>query len=314
MKLENIKVYSVNKYQKVDKNKLYFGFIYNFSSPHTQLAYKQDLTQFLKFMQMAFKNQDEVHCEHAHLVAFKDQLIKEGKSSRSINRMLSCLYSFYEYLIDQDFIDKNPVARVRRFRIEKIVKTSDLSDLEVDDLLASIPHHPSGLLHRAMLTLYFTTGMRHREVSHLRFSNLGEESGLNVIRYSAKGGKEMVMPLNEKAFAALSDYLCWCADHDYPMGDNDYIFRACKDLQGRFSQSPLDPKSINYMIKKYAKLIGVSGNITIHSARSTVIGKLLDQGHAIEKVADFVGHKDISMTKAYNKRKQRLQDSLSFSL
>lgn len=122
------------------------------------------------------------------------------------------------------------------------------------------------------------------------------------------------MPLNDKAFAALADYLCWCHDHDYPMGEEYYIFRATKDYQGRFKNVPLDPKSINYMIKKYAKLIGVHANITIHSARSTVIGKLLDQGHALEKVADFVGHKDISMTKAYSKRKQKLHQSLSFSL
>lgn len=314
MILENIKVYSVNKYQKVDKNKLYYGFIYNFASPNTQLAYKRDLSKFIFFIHEAFKNLDEVHSEHAHLVAYKDYLIKEGQSTRSINRMLSCLYSFFEYLIDQGLIEKNPASRVKRFRIEKIVKTQDLSDREVEDLLYIIPDTPAGLLHRAILTLYFTTGMRHREVSHLKFSNLSEESGLNVIKYIAKGGKEMMMPLNEKAFNALSDYLCWCADNDYPMSENHYLFRATKDRRGRFNNSPLDPKSINYMIKKYAKLIGVNSSITIHSARSTVIGKLLDQGHAIEKVADFVGHKDISMTKAYSKRKQKLHESLSFSL
>lgn len=314
MNLEKIKVYSVSKYQKVDKNKLYYGFIYNFSSVHTQNAYKRDLSKYLGFLTGHFKNLDEVHAEHAHIVAFKDYLIKDGQSTRSINRQLSCLYSFYEYLIDLDLIDKNPVSRVKRFRIEKIVKTQDLSDLQTDELLSIIPRTPAGLLHRAILTLYFTTGMRHREVSHLTFSNLEEESGLNVIKYQAKGGKEMMMPLNEKAFEALSEYLCWCHDNDYPMDKDHYIFRATKDFRGRTTNAPLDPKSINYMIKKYAKMIGVSFNITIHSARSTVIGKLLDQGHAIEKVADFVGHKDISMTKAYSKRKQKLHQSLSFSL
>lgn len=314
MEVEKIKVYSVSKYQRIDKNKLYYGFIYNFSSPHTQSAYKRDLSMFLHFLQKAFKNLDEVHCEHAHLVAFKDFLVKEGQSTRSINRYLSCLYSFYEYLIDLNLIDKNPVARVKRFRIEKIVKTQDLSDEQVEELLSIIPLTAAGLLHRALLTLYFTTGMRHREVSYLKFSNLEEETSLNVIKYVAKGGKEMMMPLNDRAFSALSDYLCWCHDNDYPMTKDHYIFRATKNFQGRYLNQPLDPKSINYMIKKYAKKIGVSSKVTIHSARSTVIGKLLDQGHALERVADFVGHKDISMTKAYSKRKQKLHQSLSFSL
>lgn len=314
MKVEKVKVYSITKYQRVDKNKLYYGFIYNFSSLHTQNAYKRDLGKFLRFLNESFKHLDEVLCEHAHIVAFKDFLIKEGQSPRTINRVLSCLYSFYEYLMDLELIEKNPVARVKRFPIEKIVKTQDLSDEQVDELLHVIDDSPSGLLHRAILTLYFTTGMRHREVSHLQFSNLSQESGINVIKYYAKGGREMITPLNEKAFHALSEYLCWCDESGYPMSKDHYIFRATKDLRGKYKNTPLDPKSINYMIKKYAKRIGVKWNITIHSARSTVIGKLLDQGHSIERVADFVGHKDISMTKAYNKRKLRLKDSLSFSL
>ncbi len=314
MEVSKVKVYSISKYQKVDKNKLYYGFIYNFPSENTQEAYQRDLSKFLNFLHVAFKNLDEVYCEHAHVVAFKDFLIKRGESTRTINRMLSCLYSFYEYLIDLDLIDKNPVVRVKRFKIEKIVKTHDLSDEQVDSLLGVIPSTPAGLLHRAILTLYFTTGMRHREVSHLKFSHLSEELGMTVIKYKAKGGKEMVMPLNEKALDSLSHYLCWCDENDYPMTGDHYIFRATKNLLGRCRNTPLDPKSINYIIKKYAKQVGVTSKITIHSARSTVIGKLLDQGHALERVADFVGHKDISMTKAYSKRKQKLQESLSFSL
>ena len=68
------------------------------------------------------------------------------------------------------------------------------------------------------------------------------------------------------------------------------------------------------MIKKYARLIGIKGNVTTHSARSTVIGMLLEKGHSIDRVADFVGHKDISTTKSYNKRKLSIHQSLSFEL
>jgi site-specific recombinase XerD len=68
------------------------------------------------------------------------------------------------------------------------------------------------------------------------------------------------------------------------------------------------------MIKKYASQIGIKGNVTIHSARSTVIGMLLEKGHSIDRVADFVGHKDISTTRAYNKRKNKVHNSLIFEL
>lgn len=303
--------FQLTKTASFDRNKIYFGFIHNFESQHTRDAYTRDIRKFLLFIQEHFRNLNELKVEHAHVVAFKDHLLKHSYSPRSVNRILATLWSFYDYLMDMELIDKNPVGRVKRFSIPKEVKTQDLSDEEVEKLLDAIDtNRPSGKLHKAILMLFFTTGMRHREVSHLQFKNLDEENGFTVVRYFAKGSREMVTPLNPKAEACLSEYLQWGRDNHYSMRPDDYIFRATKNNQNQ----PLDPKSMNYIIKKYARKIGVRGNITIHSARSTVIGMLLDKGHALERVADFVGHRDISMTKAYNKRRLKIHQSLSLDL
>lgn len=311
MNLEVFKDFKITKSTRIDRNKIYYGFIHNFSSEHTRDAYTRDLRKFLEFIQTHFRFLDETKVEHAHVVAFKDLLLKEDYSARSVNRMLATLWSFFDYLMDLDLIEKNPVARVKRFSIPKEVKTQDLSDEEVVHLLGAIDTRlPSGKLHKAILTLFFTTGMRHREVSHLQFKNLDEENGYTVVRYFAKGHREMVTPLNPKAEAALSEYLQWAESEGYSMRPDDYIFRATKNNVNR----PLDPKTLNYIIKRYAKMIGVTSAITIHSARSTVIGMLLDKGHALERVADFVGHRDISMTKAYNKRRLKIHQSLSLDL
>lgn len=303
--------FALTKTASFDRNKIYYGFIHNFSSEHTRDAYTRDLRKFLLYLQDHFRNLNELKVEHAHVVAFKDDLLKGNFSPRSVNRTLATLWSFYDYLMDMELIDKNPVGRVKRFSIPKEVKTQDLSDEEVVSLLDAVDTNtPSGKLHKALLTLFFTTGMRHREVSHLKFKNLDEQNGFTVVRYFAKGSREMITPLNPKAEASLSEWLQWGSEQNYPMGPEDYIFRATKNNQNR----PLDPKSMNYIIKKYAKMIGIRGNITIHSARSTVIGMLLDKGHALERVADFVGHRDISMTKAYNKRRLAIHQSLSLDL
>ncbi|MGE3611791.1 MAG: tyrosine-type recombinase/integrase [Bacteriovoracaceae bacterium] len=313
--LQNFSGFQITKQTKFDRNKLYYGFIHNFSSIHTRDAYTRDLRKFLDFISQNFKMMTEIEIEHAHVVAFKDSLIKEEYSQRSINRILATLWSFYDYLMDLDLIEKNPIGRVKRFQIPKEVKTQDLTDEQVFQILEIIDTSEGpGKLHKAILTLFFTTGMRHREVSHLKFSSLDEENGFKVIRYKAKGAQERVTPLNPKVIAALGDYLNWCMDQKYSMGPEDYIFRPTKNAHTQDLNKPLDPKSLNYIIKKYAKKIGVTGNITIHSARSTVIGMLLDKGHALERVADFVGHKDISMTKAYNKRRRGIHQSLSLEL
>jgi site-specific recombinase XerD len=303
--------FQIDKNVRFDRNKIYYGFIHNFSSPHTRDAYTRDLRKFLKFLETSFRHLNELQVEHAHVVAFKDFLLKNEASPRSVNRLLSGLWSFYDYLMDMDLVVKNPVERVKRFSIPREVKTQDLKDEQVTLLLDAIDcSTPSGKLHKAILTLFFTTGMRHREVSHLQFKNLDEQNEFTVIRYWAKGAQEMMTPLNPRAELALSDYLQWASSQAFSMGPQDYIFRSTKSQDNR----PLDPKSLNYIIKKYAKKVGIKGNITIHSARSTVIGMLLEKGHALERVADFVGHRDISMTKAYNKRRLKIHQSLSLDL
>ncbi|HXH29375.1 MAG TPA: tyrosine-type recombinase/integrase [Bacteriovoracaceae bacterium] len=307
--------FEIGKAAQFDRNKIYYGFIHNFSSENTRDAYTRDLKKFLKFLTETFRLQNELKVEHAHAVAFKEFLLKSGASQRSVNRGLATLWSFYDYLMDMDLLDKNPIARVKRFSIPKEVKTQDLTDEQVVSLLGSIDTSSgSGKLHKAILLLFFTTGMRHREVSGLKFKNLGEENGFTVIRYKAKGAQEIVTPMNPKVELALGEYLRWCEANHYSMTPDDYIFRPTKNALTGELNKPLDPKSLNYIIKRYASKIGVTGNITIHSARSTVIGMLLDKGHAIERVADFVGHKDISMTKAYNKRRLKIHESLSLEL
>jgi integrase/recombinase XerD len=304
-----------------ERNKIYYGFLYNYSSPHTRRAYLKELKKFYGFIKLRFQGLSEFDVDHAHLVAYKDELLQLGGeraqrlSLNSMNRTFSCLYAFYDYLLDLGKVKTNPVQRLKRFKIPKEVKTIDLTNEQVEKLLAIIPSESGvGKLHFAVLTLLFTTGMRQSELANLRFLHLDYENEYLVLRYMSKGQKEMVTPLNQRTIDAMGSYLKWCIDENFSMDQEDFIFRPTINPASGNLNKRLDGTSMNYMIKKYAKLIGIKGNVTIHSARSTVIGMLLEKGHSIDRVADFVGHKDISTTKSYNKRKLSIHQSLSFEL
>jgi integrase/recombinase XerD len=320
-KVQEFRTSEVQNLKTIDKNKIYYGFLYNYTSPNTRRAYLKEIKNFYGFLKTRFNQISEFEVEHAHLVAYKDELITTGGeraekfSQNTINRTFACLFAFYEYLQDQGIVAINPVQRIKRFKIPKEVKTVDLSDEQVEKLLEIIPLGTGpGKLHKAVMTLLFTTGMRQSELANLKFKNLDYANEFLVLRYFAKGSKEMVTPLNQRAIDSIGTYLKWCTDFGYSMDQDDFIFRPTVNPKSGDLNKRLDGTSLNYMIKKYALLIGIKGNVTIHSARSTVIGMLLEKGHSIDRVADFVGHKDMATTKAYNKRKQKIHNSLSFEL
>ena len=321
MKIQDFRTSEVLNLKNIDRNKVYYGFLYNYSSPNTRRAYLKELKKFYGFLKFRLNGISEFEVGHAHLVAYKDELISLGGeraeklSQNTINRSFACLFAFYEYLVDQGIVATNPVQRIRRFKIPKEVKTVDLTNDQVERLLEIVPTDSgTGKLHKAILTLLFTTGMRQSELAGLKFRNLDYENEFLVLRYFAKGSKEMVTPLNQRAIDAIGTYLKWSEESGLSMDQDDFIFRPTINPSSGNLNKRLDGSSLNYIIKKYASQIGIKGNVTVHSARSTVIGMLLEKGHSIDRVADFVGHKDIATTKAYNKRKQKIHNSLSFEL
>jgi integrase/recombinase XerD len=305
-----------------ERNKLYYGFLNNYTSKNTRTAYMKDLSNFLEWLFGNFKGKSEFDVDHDHLVGYKEHLIgqvgnrtKKSFSRRSINRALACLGAFYEHLFIKGLVNENPTRRLRRFKVSKDVVTVDLSDEQVKKLFEVIDiSSSSGILHRAVLSVLFSTGMRHGELVNLKFENLVQENEFVVFKYFGKGDKEMVTPLNERVLSHLGEYLEWCKTKGYSFSKGDYLFRPTKNPKDGELNKRLSSKSVDYMIKKYTKMIGVQGKITVHSARSTVIGSLLEKGISIDRVAEFVGHSDLGTTKAYNKRKAQIGDSLAFEV
>jgi integrase/recombinase XerD len=306
----------LNRYQ------IYYGFLGNYSSPSTIKAYKREIRKYLAFLSNNCPGLSEFCAEHSHIVSYKNELMNNGGlsgkvlSQASINRAMACLYALYEYFADIGLISINPVQRVKRFKLSKEVKTIDLSDDEAQKLLEIIPTHTqSGLLHKAVLTLLFTTGMREGEMAGLKIKNLCYIGRTLALKYFAKGTKEMTTALNPKAIDAIGAYLSCCEENGYSMEDEDYLFRPTFNPRnpGQVNKM-LGGKAMNYMIRKYARKIGVLGDVRFHSGRATVIGSLLEKGQSIDRVAEFVGHANIETTKSYNKRRSKIENSLSYLL
>ncbi len=304
------------------KSQLDYEFFENFASEHTRSAYKRDLIQFFEFVCSQFGQiTHPEQLQKMHVIAFRNAIqapITEGGQSycpKTVIRKLAAITSYCAFLIEKGLMTTNPTAHIKRPKDEVITPTNDLSDNQVKALLDSVDiSKKSGHLHKAILVLLFSTGIRKSELINLRLKDYQEHQGLKIIQFKGKRGKVSRVPLHPIAIFHLENYIQNMKVIDRELKDTDYLFQACVARSGLIHNKKLQGTSVDYIIKYHCKKIGVNENITPHSARATVIGSLLEDGVDLYKVSQLVNHSNVKTTQAYDKRKKSLIDSPVFKL
>lgn len=296
---------------------LEYEFFQNFPSEHTRKCYRRDITQFFEFIRDNFTTVSSYgDIKRVHFVAFRNWLNDAGLAPKSINRKMAANSSFFDFLVEKSIITFNPVTSIKRPRQEVVKPTNDLTDEQVSTLFGLIDKlEGPGLLHKAVIYTLFTTGIRKAELINLRLKNLTQKDGIYLIEIRAKGGKQLTKVLHPKCADVIHEYLDYLkAETKEELHPEDWIFRPTRNpLDGNIVK-PLNPKSVDYIIKSWCSKAGIDQRISPHSARASYIGSALDNGMDLYKVSRDVGHASVKTTEEYNKRRQKISDSPVFGL
>ena len=288
---------------------LEYEFFQNLESAHTRKSYKSDIKLFLWFASEILKLSSVTHCKKLHIVKFRNWLTDTDYSPKSINRKISSLSTYFNFLTEKEFLDFNPCLGVKKPRQVVLKETNDLSDEEARELLTLVAQKASPL-HRAIIYLFFSTGIRKSELIELKLKDFEEINGEMTIRVKAKGGKILLKFLAPECLAVINEYVDYMATIDREIHQNDWLFQPSKNPKSPDNiNKPLRPKSIDYIFSKYCKMAGISKRVSPHSARATYIGSAIENGADIIKISKDVGHVSIKTTEEYNKRRQSLKDS-----
>jgi site-specific recombinase XerD len=297
--------------------KLEYEFFSNFESLHTRKSYRIDITQFFEFLKENFREVNGyTGVERVHVVAFRNWLTDNGLAPKSINRKIAANSSFFDFLIEKSMIQFNPCSSIKRPRQEVVQPTNDLSDEQISDLLSLIEELKGpGLLHKAVIYTLFTTGIRKAELINLRRKNFSIRDSHYVIEVRAKGGKQLTKVVHPKCAEVILEYINYLESSGEKVHAEDWIFRPSKNpLEPTHIIKPLNPKSVDYIVKTWCKKAGIHHRISPHSARASYIGSALDAGIDLYKVSKDVGHASVKTTEEYNKRRQKMEDSPVFGL
>jgi site-specific recombinase XerD len=298
--------------------KLEYEFFHNFESPHTRKSYRTDLLQLFEFIsENFFIVKSYAQIERVHIVAYRNWLTDNNMAPKSINRKLAAASSFFDFLIEKGIVQNNPCSSIKRPRQEVQNATNDLSDIEIAKLLSLIDELSGpGLLHKAIIYTLFTTGIRKAELINLKLKNIVEKEDQHVIEIVAKGGKRLTKVLHPKCYEVIQEYLAYhTTTNQEKLHPEDWVFRPSKNpLDPEHILKPLNPKSVDYIIKSWCKKADIHTRISPHSARASYIGSALENGIDLYKISKDVGHSSVKTTEEYNKRRQKLSESPVFGL
>lgn len=263
----------------IDKFASYLEIEKNASS-HTILNYKLDLKEFSGFLKDTTIDKVEYLSLRKYLAFLKEKNLK----SRTLARKVSCLRTFFRFLSREGYIKSNPATLLLTPKLDKRLPQF-LTEDEVFKLLeAPLKDEESGLRDRAILETFYSTGMRISELVGLNIDDVDFISG--VVKVRGKGKKERLLPIGEKALAALRQYL------DKRKEKNKEIFLNKNGTR-------ITDRGIRYIFEKYIRLTSLKENISPHTLRHTFATHLLNHGADLRSVQELLGHVNLSTTQIY---------------
>ena len=265
-------------YIKIEKN----------FSDNTEINYNIDLVEFNNYLKS--KRRSYTSLKYEDILVYIKFLKEERKfTPTSINRHLSSLRSFYNYLLLNQVVDSNPFKLVRSQKKElKLPNYMKYSEFE--DMINSIPDDLLGIRNKCIFELLLCTGARVSELISIKVDDIDFSS--HSIKVLGKGNKERLVFLNEHAIDTLNDYLDNSRNELLAGRKSDKLF--INHIGG-----DLTTRGVRDIIDNIIKKATLNIKVTPHMFRHTFATMLLNEGCSLKSVQELLGHANLSTTSIY---------------
>jgi integrase/recombinase XerC len=252
-------------------------------SPHTLDAYRRDLAALVGWAG-ADGIDDVAALQTEQLRAFVAAEHRRGLTPKSLQRRLSACRSFYRWLLKNGRIAANPADAIRAPKAPR--KLPQVLDADEAKALVEVPTDVRlGLRDRALLELFYSSGLRLSEVCALRWRDLHLDDGLVTVL--GKGSKQRSVPVGSHARAALA---AWRAEQA-PASTDVPVF------PGR--NGPITPRAVQLRLRLLAQKQGLFKRVHPHLLRHSFASHVLESSGDLRGVQELLGHADIATTQIY---------------
>ncbi len=258
-------------------------------SPHTFLAYKNDLSQFGTFLLTTYSIKDLAEISHTHIRAWLVSMMENGLENRSINRKITTLRSLFAHSLEIEKVEIDPTIKILRPKTSK--KLPQFVDEKSMNSILDIANQEmefSSMRDFTMFEMLYHTGMRVSEITGLQ---TGDIDWINQrIKVLGKRNKERLIPLNPEMINHLKSYL---------LKRESYFAESTAALFITDKGNKMYSKFVYSIVVKQLSGFTSLNKKSPHILRHTFATHLLNKGAELNAIKELLGHSSLAATQIY---------------
>ncbi len=274
-------------------------------SPNTIISYRTDLSAFFDFVVMEYNSVPMQEISPAIARSWLATLKENKLASKTVNRKISALKSFFKYQLKSNSIESNPVSAINSVKVSKRLP-SFIAQKDMATLFESAEFSGDfqGDTERLVLRLFYSTGIRLSELLNLKGGQVDRSNG--IIKVLGKRNKERIIPVNNDLLNEIDEYVA--KKKEMSFGDEDNFLLL--NVKGK----KLYAKYVYRLVRKHISSVSSNERKSPHVLRHTFATHLTNNGADMNSVKELLGHSSLASTQVYTSNSiEKLKDVYNLS-
>ena len=261
----------------------------NYSS-NTVIAYKKDVETFQEFCRVKFELNNLLKVTYPIIREWIIDLSEKELSPLTINRKISSLSKYYDFLIKINDLKSSPLKNHKRLKVQKklIIPFSEDEVLKVVDVFSKNFEGKRNLL---IVDMLYSTGVRRDELINIKLNDVLLDE--NLVKVLGKRNKERLVPLVLNLKSRINDYLKF-RNEIKSCSSNFFITTKGKKI---------GPSLVYRVVKNYFSKVSTKVKTSPHVLRHSFATHMLNNGADINSIKEIMGHSSLASTQIYTKIK-----------
>lgn len=259
-------------------------------SPHTIVSYLNDLEKIKVYLENIYRIELVEEINKQIIRSYIAYLSAENYDPKSINRKISTLKSFFQYLNKKNIYESNPTATINTLKVgKKLPQVVDKTKINIlfDNLKEKNSQDYNEVLSECLLFFFYHTGCRLSEVIQLKESNI--DFGNKTIKVLGKGNKERIVPMTEELQEVLLKFKL-LKQNKHVQSDFVFTFQTGKKVYSKW---------VYNSIKENIGKISTQQKKSPHVLRHSFATHILDEGADLNAIKELLGHSNLNATQIY---------------